>query len=172
MRPFTIIIELTDEERAGLKTAVEAPEKFTRLRGQILLLSAQGICPREIAEGLGCSEQTVRNAIKQLVTEGISSLKREKMGPKNPPRAFDAPGRERLMTIAHQSPRAFGKAQSQWTLKLLAEVCFEQKLTDTQVSIETIRKAIIALGSSWQRAKNWIVSPDPQYLLKKNSVTA
>jgi transposase len=172
MRPFTIIIELSDELRAGLKDAVNSPETFTRQRAQILLLSAQGICPREIAEGLGCSQQTVRNAINELVTEGIGSLTREKMGPKNPTRTFDEPTCERLMTIAHQSPRAFGKPQSQWTLKLLAEVCFEQKLTDTQVSIETIRKAIIALGSSWQRAKNWIVSPDPQYLLKKSSVTA
>lgn len=172
MRPFTIIIELSDEERAALKAAVDAPEAFTRLRGQILLLSAQGISPRTIAAGLGCSQQTVRNAIKELVTEGISSLKREAMGPKNPIRTFDEPARERLMTIAHQSPRAFGKTQSQWTLKLLAEVAHEQKLSDTQVSIETIRKAIIAMGSSWQRAKHWIVSPDPQYLLKKNSVTA
>ncbi|MEZ4674006.1 MAG: hypothetical protein R2932_07145 [Caldilineaceae bacterium] len=30
--------------------------------------------------------------------------------------------RERLQEIMHQSPRLYGKAQSTWTLKLLAEV--------------------------------------------------
>jgi transposase len=170
MRPFTIIIELSDEARQALQAGLSSPKKFTRLRAQILLFSAQGICPREIAESLGCSTQTVRNAIAALVSDGISSLTSQPMGPKNPVRAFDDAGRDRLMTIAHQSPRAFGKPQSQWTLKLLAEVAHEQKLTPTQVSIETVRDAIIACGSSWTRAKNWITSPDPQYVLKKNSV--
>jgi transposase len=136
------------------------------------LLSAQGICPREIAAGLGCSQQTVRNAIRELVTEGISSLQREAMGPKNPTRSFDAITSARLIEIAHQSPRVFGKARSQWTLALLAEVCFEQKLTPTQVSIETIREAIARVGSSWTRAKTWINSPDPQYAVKKSSFKA
>ena len=169
MRPFTIITELTDEERAALEASVNSPKPFTRRRAQILLLSAQGISPREIAAGLGCSEQTVRNAIRELVSEGISSLQQQVMGPKNPTRIFDERRSQRLVEIAHQSPRVFDKARSQWTLALLAEVCYEQKLTDTQVSIETIREAILALGSTWARAKNWITSPDPQYALKKSS---
>src|SRR5262249_55819066 len=127
---------------------------------------------RVIAEGLDCSEQTVRNAIKQFVDNGVSSLVAPTMGPKNPSRIFDAARRERLMGIAHQSPRIFGKARSTWTLGLLAEVCRVEKLPDEPVSTETIRQAIVALGSSWQRAKDWITSPDPQYLLKKATPAA
>jgi hypothetical protein len=51
----------------------------------------------------------------------------------------------------------------------LAEVSYEQGLTEEQLSHETIRQAIHALGASWQRAKHWISSPDEQYAIKKNS---
>jgi hypothetical protein len=69
----------------------------------------------------------------------------------------------------HQSPRNFGKATSVWTLKLLAEVCQEQGLSETCLSAPTLLDAVVRLGSSWKRAKQWIVSPDPAYALKKNN---
>lgn len=124
-----------------------SPKKFIRLRAQILLFSAQAFVHVR-------SPQTVRNAIAALLSDGISSLTPQPMGPKYPTRAFDDAGRERLIAIAHQSPLAFGKAQSQWTLTLLSAVAHEQKLTNAQVSIETIRQAIIASASTWSRAKN------------------
>lgn len=52
-------------------------------------------------------------------------------------------------------------------MALLVQVSAEQGLSEKQVSIETMRQAIQDLGVSWQRAKNWITSPDPQYSLKK-----
>src|SRR5262249_8845471 len=152
-----------------LDEAVDSSHRFTRRRAQILRLSAQGVRPRVIADGLDCSEQTVRNAIKEFVSNGVGSLLPPKMGPKTPTAIFDATKSERLMGIARQSPRLSGKARSTWTLELLAEVCHRQKLTEVQVSTETIRQAILALGSCWQRAKDWITSPDPQYALKKSS---
>jgi hypothetical protein len=45
-----------------------------------------------------------------------------------------------------------------WTLALAADVCFEQGLTESVVSIETIRQALLRLGVGWQRAKHWITS--------------
>ncbi|GHO50795.1 transposase [Ktedonospora formicarum] len=80
---------------------------------------------------------------------------------------FDQGKCEALRALLHQSPRTFDKATSCWTLELAAEVCFEQGLTASQVSIETIRLAIKRLGVGWQRAKHWITSPDPAYLKKK-----
>lgn len=170
MRPHLILIEVSQEEQSALDEAVNSSDSYRRRRAQMLRLSAEGISPQQIASGLDCSEQTVRNAIHAFVNDGISSLSRQKMGPKNPTRVFDAPQRERLMGIAHQSPRLFGKARSEWTLALLASVCYEQKLTEQQVCAETIRKAILAMGSSWDRARHWITSPDPQYAIKKSSV--
>jgi hypothetical protein len=35
------------------------------------------------------------------------------------------------------------------------------------VSDESVRRLIKRLGLTWKRAKHWITSPDPQYLVKK-----
>jgi hypothetical protein len=66
----------------------------------------------------------------------------------------------------------YGKPTSLWTLELVAEVICEQGLTTERLSRETIRKAIARLGVKWKRAKDWITSPDPQYLRKKSSWNA
>lgn len=94
------------------------------------------------------------------------------MGPKAPERIFDAATSERLVVLAHQSPREFDKPPSTWTLPLLAAVAFEQGLSEREVSDETVRQALRALGHSWQRAKKGIRSPDPQYALKKSNSAA
>jgi hypothetical protein len=55
---------------------------------------------------------------------------------------------------------------------LVAQVSFEQGITPTLVSDESVRRALKRLKTNWKRAKHWITSPDPQYLLKKKLVTA
>jgi transposase len=87
--------------------------------------------------------------------------------PKTVQPIFDEVKREQLRALLHTNPRQFGKSRSTWTLAMLAQVSLEQGLTQKEVSIETIRQAIQAVGVSWQRAKDWITSPDPQYRLKK-----
>jgi transposase len=79
--------------------------------------------------------------------------------------------RERLRTIVHESARSFGKPTSLWTLRLLAEVCFEQGVTSRALSIESMRRAFKRMGVAWKRAKHWITSPEPRYALKKSSAT-
>jgi hypothetical protein len=59
-----------------------------------------------------------------------------------------------------------------WTLQRLAEVCHEQGLSDTTLSGPPILDAIVRLGVSGQRAKHWMISPDPAYERKKNVGTA
>jgi hypothetical protein len=46
-------------------------------------------------------------------------------------------------------------------------VSFEQGLTAYWVSDETVRTVLLRLGVRWQRAKDWITSPDPAYARKK-----
>lgn len=166
VRPFT------DEESQALDEATAADDPFTRRRAQILRFSQRGLVAPEIADGLGCVHQTVLNAIHDFNARGLESLIPPPRGPQEPERLFDEAKRERLMEIAHQSPRAFDKPRSTWSLQALAEVAFERGLTQEQVSHETIRQAILAMGVSWQRAKHWIESPDAQYALKKSSGTA
>jgi len=49
----------------------------------------------------------------------------------------------------------------------LAEVCHAQGITTERVSGETIRQTLMRLDIRWQRAKQWITSPDPAYAKKK-----
>jgi len=163
---------LSETEQEKLEKALRSEEAFTLRRAQIVRLSARGKRSTEIAEDLGCSAQTVRNAIHDFNEEGTESLQREKPGPKDPDRLFGEEKRETLVELAHQSPRDFSKERSTWSLELLAEVAFEEGLTERVVSHEAIRQAILEMGHSWQRAKGWIQSPDPQYALKKSSETA
>jgi transposase len=172
MHPPLFVRALSDDEAGRIRRALRSPVAFTRRRAQILRLSAQGRTPPQIADALGCARQTARTAIRAFEAHGLAALDPQKSGPKTPTRMIDEAARERLVEIAHQSPRAFGRDRSTWTLALLAGVAFEDGLTEREVSRETVRQAVAAMGHSWQRAKEWIRSPDAQYALKKGSATA
>jgi hypothetical protein len=96
-------------------------------------------------------------------------LGEKKRGPKDAQPILDGAKADPLKGILHQSPRRFGKAQSTWTLDLLADVAFEQELTPRRLSHEAVRQAVKRLGSGWKRAKQWITSPDPAYARKKKA---
>ena len=51
---------------------------------------------------------------------------------------------------------------------LVAQASFEQGLTTSRVSSETVRATLAAMGIQWKRAKHWINSPDPHYESKKS----
>jgi hypothetical protein len=75
--------------------------------------------------------------------------------------------RDRLRELVRQTPRAFNKPRSTWTLQLLAEVCFETGIVDHPVSRSTVWRELRRMRVRWRRAKLWAPSPDPQYALKK-----
>jgi hypothetical protein len=66
--------------------------------------------------------------------------------PKTVQPIFDEVKREQLRALLHTNPREFGKSRSTWTLAMLAQVSVEPCLTQKEVSIETIRQAIQAVG--------------------------
>lgn len=75
---------------------------------------------------------------------------------------------DRLRELLHQSPRAFNRPRSTWTLSLLAEVCFETGIVDRPVSRSAVWRELHRItGGGWKRTKLWAPSPDPQYALKK-----
>lgn len=111
----------------------------------------------------------MRNIIRQFQAEGLLSLTAKSSRPHTLRTILDNAKCEQLRALVHQSPRTFGKPQSIWTLELAAEVCHEHQLCAAPISIETVRQALKRLGVSWQRAKDWLTSPDPQYALKKSS---
>ena len=171
MKPPIFVRPLTDEERATLTAGLRSADAFTLRRSQILLASARREPPLAIARALGCDDQTVRNAIHAFNERDLAALRRGSSRPQTIHAAFDATGAERLRDLLHRSPRDFGHPTSLWTLELAADISFAEGLTPTRVSGETIRATLARLGVRWQRAKQWITSPDPRYAAKKVSAT-
>jgi len=171
MKAPMYIRAVSPAEQAGLEAGLRSPNAFTLRRSQILWASRRGQRPSEIARNLGCATQTVRNTLHAFEKDGVTCLKQQSSRPKTIHAEFDQPKCEALRAVLHQSPRTYGKKTSVWTLALAAEVCQELGLTERQVSIETIRLALKRLGVGWRRAKDWITSPDPDYVRKKNGAT-
>ena len=159
---------LTQQEQAELEAGRRSSQGFTVRRSHMLLSSAQGKSTPTIARLIGCSDQTVRNAIADFQQRGLAALQPKSSRPHTTYEVFDEEGRERLRALLHQSPRTFGKKTSIWTLELAAEVSFTVGIASRPISGETIRNALKLLGVRWKRAKHWITSPDPDYVRKKN----
>ena len=162
----------TESEQQALAAGLRSADAFALRRCQIVLSSARGERAPAIARSLGCSDQTVRNAIRAFDERGVAALAEGSSRPHTTHPAFDAAGAERLRALLHRSPRDFGHPTSVWTLELAAETAFAEGLTATRVSDETVRATLARLGLRWRRAKQWITSPDPAYAQKKRAVTA
>ncbi len=158
---------LSQEERPLLEAGLRSKNAFVLRRCQILLASANGHKPAQIASHLACASQTVRNALRAFNAHGLDCLTEGSSRPKTVQPVLTQEKREHLQLILHQSPRIYGKPQSLWTLKTLAQVAKEQGLSQTVLSAPTMLQAVVRLGANWKRAKHWISSPDPAYARKK-----
>src|SRR4051812_39676291 len=123
MKPPLFVRSLTPEEHQALRDGRRSPSAFTLRRCQVLIASAQGRRPAEIAAALACAVQTVRDAIRAFHAEGTACLRRKTTRPHTTRLVLDPVADERLRALLHQSPRMFGKPTSLWTLALAAEVC-------------------------------------------------
>jgi transposase len=172
MKPPLFVRPLTEPERQALRDGLRSKDAFTLRRCQILLASADGLRPAQIASRFGCASQTARNAIRAFVAAGIACVREGSHRPATARPEIDEAGCERLRALLHRSPRDFGKPTSLWTLAIAAEVAHAQGITARLVSDETIRQALKRMGVGWKRAKTWITSPDPAYARKKGRATA
>ncbi len=163
---------MSSDERSQVQSGLRSKDAFVLRRCQILLASERGERAGAIAKQVGCHKQTVLTVIHGFNTGGLAILEEGSSRPHRLRTTFSQEGLERLQDLLHHSPRDFGKATSVWTLELAAQVGFEQGLTPRLVSDESVHRALKRLGTNWKRAKHWITSPDPQYLLKKTHATA
>jgi hypothetical protein len=171
MRAPIFVRTLTDDERAALEKGLRAQDAFVARRCQMLLSSARGERAPRIAEQLGGDDQTVLDALHAFNAVGLACLQKQSSRAHRT-RLVVAPGQaERRRALLHRRPRDFGYSTSRWTLALAAEVSVAEGIVSTRVSGETIRQPRLRLGSSWERAKHWITSPDPAYEQKKGGVT-
>jgi hypothetical protein len=158
---------LTDAERETLEDSLRSPDAFVLRRAQIVLASAAGERSGQIAPRVGFTPQAVRAVSRAFNRRGLDVLRRGAHQPGIVCSACATPRALARRDVLHQSPRLFAKPTSVWTLDLAAEVAYEQGLTAWRVSGETIRATLARRGVRWQRAKQWITSPDPAYARQK-----
>jgi transposase len=168
MKPPIFVRTLSKDERERLRAGLRSKDTFALRRSQMLLASSRGDEVPQIAENLGCGQQTVRDAIHDFNERGLEALEAGSSRPRRTRAVFDEKSAEAVRELLHRSPREFGRDSSLWTLKMAAEVSFEEGIIERRVSGETIRATLSRLlGVRWQRAKRWITSPDPLYERKK-----
>jgi transposase len=160
---------ITKEERQALRKELKSDTGVVVRRSQVILMSAdEDLKAQAIAERVGYSDETVRQVIQGFNQEGVQAVHPKSRARPDDQRAFKDAAREGLKAIVHQSPRAFGCESSMWTLQLLAEVSYQERLTDRLVHSDTVGETLHQLGVNWKKAKRHIQSPDAHYLLKKN----
>ena len=171
MKPPIFVRTLTPQERQQLAAGLRSKEAFVLKRCQILLTSAQGQSVLQIAQSFGYAPNSIRHVLHAFNDEGVTALTRKSNRPKSAQPLLNAEKRQQLRHLLEQSPRAFGKERSTWTLPLLAQVAQEQGLTERRLDADTVGVAIKRLGLNWRRAQQRIASPDPGYARKKSGAT-
>lgn len=167
MKAPLFVRSLTTDEQQALQAGRRSRDAFTVRRSQIVLASAAGQKPSEIATTVGVCVQSVRNAIRDFNERGVACVQPQSHRTKTSRLIFTPPRLSQLRELLHQSPRQYGQETSHWTLLLVAQVAHARGITAALVSDETIRDALRRLGVKWRRAKHWITSPDPAYARKK-----
>src|SRR5229473_628553 len=97
-------IFLAVSHEATLRGSLHASEACTLRRSQILLASAEGKTPRQIARQVGCTDQTVRNVIRAFEWEGGGCLQQKSSAPKTRKPELEEGQCEQLRAILHFSP--------------------------------------------------------------------
>lgn len=163
---------ITKEERTSLREKLKSGSGVVVRRSQIILMSAdENLKAQAIAERVGYSDETVRQVIQRFNQEGIEVIYPKSNARLDDQRAFRDAARKQLKELVHQSPRTFGCESSMWTLQLLAQVSYQEGLTDRLVHPDTVGETLHQMGVDWKKAKRHIQSPDKHYKRKKNDVT-
>jgi transposase len=160
---------LTDEERRELERWQRSEHRVKFIRARVILLAESTPNAAVVARAIGVHVQTVRDLVRTFRANGLAGLKpRVRTGL---PRRFGDSAVEVLIDILHERPEKYGLDDARWTLEAVAKVLAKQ-LGVQSVSIETVRRLLRRKRYSWQRAKEWIESPDPEYDRKKGGEAA
>lgn len=138
------LVQLTDDQRAGLDRWESAPRtRRQRNRALILLRADAGESDAEIAEEVGVSLGTVANVRRRFAAGGLDAALNEKSRPGAKP-VLD--GKAEAIVIATAcSPAPEGRAT--WTARMLANRLVELHIVES-VSDDTVLRVLKKVTSS------------------------
>ncbi|MCL5265571.1 MAG: helix-turn-helix domain-containing protein [Chloroflexi bacterium] len=159
---------ITGEERLQLLAWQHSSRTTLYVRARTLLLAESAPSATAIAEALGIHVQTVRETLRRFTTNGLAGVKL-KPRPGRPNKLGESAA-DVLIAMLHDRPARYGVDDARWTLGTAAST-LARELRKDAVSVDTIRRLLKRSRHSWQRAKEWIESPDPKYTFKKSGAT-
>jgi transposase len=159
--PTQIVIEIAPEEQARLLTELRRVRRGHWLALHIVLLLALHRSPGEIAAFLLCARSTVYRVARDWQAGSLGQA--EGTGVRWPP-CFSPSVRRSLLALLKKTPAAYGWCRTRWSCATLALQLQAQRSID--VSAETVRRCLHALGWVWKRAKLVAKDGDPERAAK------
>jgi transposase len=158
--------ELTAEEHQALEQLAASRTAQARLveRARILLASADGRPPSQIAKHLGVSRPTVYTWIHRFNERGLGGLgDRPRAGR---PHTYTAEQRAEVIAAALTAPEGLGLPFGCWTLDRLRAYLHEQKGIGIRRS--RIGELLVDEGLKWRHQETWFGERvDPDFAAKR-----
>jgi transposase len=164
--PRTTIVDIPPAEQARMLAELRRARYGYLLALHVVLLSAAGRTPTEIAAVLFCSRSTVYRAVRAYrAGELEGTLEVEGTGRPLGRRTGLSPAlRRSVLALLQTAPRVCGWCRTRWSCATVAlEVQARRGVT---VSAETVRRWLHELGWEWKRAKLVAKDDDPQRVEK------
>lgn len=162
------IVELTDEERDGLRELVSGGKARVRRvkRAQILLAAEQGETDAVIASTVSAGTSTVYRTKRRFVEEGLEAALSEQP---RPGRERKLAGDEEALLVAMVCSKP-PQGRARWTLELLAGE-FVRRTEHEGVSRETVRRRLAEQQLKPWRKKMWCIpAVDTEYVARMEDV--
>src|ERR671920_753210 len=105
MKSPIFVRSLSEKERETLQAGLRSKDAFTLRRSQMLLASSRGDEVPQIAENLGCGQQTVRDAIHDFNERGLDALLAGSSRPKRTRAVFDEHSAQTVRELLNRSRR-------------------------------------------------------------------
>jgi transposase len=156
-----------------LAASRHAPADWIR-RARMVVGSWAGHRTTQIAAGLGCHPQTVRERLARFNAEGLDGLGDRPGGGRK--RRLTEDERSRLIALVATDPpgklvrpphgelvAADEGEPAQWSLDALAAAAHQAGI---RVERSQVRRILLAEGVRWRRPRSWTTSADPDFAPK------
>ncbi len=153
-RAAVFVRKLTEEEKQKLTSVQQNPKGLVKDRAKIILFSAEGKPPKEIAAQMKRDYLRVLIAIKEFNNKGLRCL--EFRTSNGRPRRITAEQEKDIVETSQKNPREVNLPYNNWSCRLLA-LWFEKKYKQ-EISGERVREFL---------RKNKVTFTVPKYKLMK-----
>jgi len=168
MAKVLYVKELNENKISELENLINNAKYDVAQRAKIILLSNEKYTPKEIAIRVNLHYQNVIKWIHRYNEKGILGLYHGNKF-KKPRLKYDKEVKNKIVSIATSRPRELGLPFTTWSLGKLQSYLHQKKIA-SGICIETIRTILNEAGITFKKSKEWLISTDPDYEVKKNKI--